>query len=226
MNRKVIHFGKLLIVMAAAFLVLAFHVENSSAADDSWNARYWNNRELSGDPVLERQEANLEHDWGQGSPQPGVVNSDNFSARWRRVVKVSGGTYRFRATTDDGMRVWVDDVLIIDSWYKSEEHTIRVDRYLDSGDHTIRVRYFDAGGRAVAKLTWSRLDNPPHPTSPWFGEYFNNITLTGVPALTRWDDRINFNFGGGSPGAGVAADRFSVRWTNNPNLSSGRYRRR
>jgi uncharacterized protein YraI len=224
MKRNTIHLGKLSAVLVAALFVLAFRVDRSSAADDSWNARYWNNRELSGDPVLERQEANLEYDWGQGSPAPGIVNPDNFSARWRRVINVSGGTYRFRATTDDGMRVWVDDVQIIDSWYTSEEHTIRVDRYLDPGEHTIRVRYFDAGGRAVAKLSWSRAEDVRQPTGPWLGEYFNNMTLSGVPALTRWDDRVNFNFGGGSPGPGVAADQFSVRWTNNLNLSSGRYR--
>ncbi len=43
-------------------------------------------------------------------------------------------------------------------------------------------------------------------------EYFNNETLTGPPVLARVDARVNFDWGSGSPGAGVNADHFSVCW--------------
>ncbi len=42
--------------------------------------------------------------------------------------------------------------------------------------------------------------------------YFNNINLTGTPALTRTEN-VNFNWGSGSPGAAINANDFSVRWT-------------
>ena len=41
--------------------------------------------------------------------------------------------------------------------------------------------------------------------------YFNNTTLTGSPVLQRVES-VNFAWSG-SPGAGVNADNFSVRWT-------------
>jgi cytochrome c peroxidase len=41
--------------------------------------------------------------------------------------------------------------------------------------------------------------------------YFNNLTLTGTPALTR-NEAVDFDWGNGSPGVGVNADNFSVRW--------------
>ncbi len=44
-------------------------------------------------------------------------------------------------------------------------------------------------------------------------EYFNNMTLQGTPVLTRIDATVNFDWAGGSPGSGVNADNFSVRWT-------------
>jgi hypothetical protein len=44
------------------------------------------------------------------------------------------------------------------------------------------------------------------------GEYFNNMTLTGQPVLTRTEN-VDFNWGGGSPGQPVGSDLFSVRWT-------------
>ncbi len=50
------------------------------------------------------------------------------------------------------------------------------------------------------------------------GEYFNNVTLAGTPALTRVDPDINFDWGGNSPGPGVQAPVFSVRWTGMLNV--------
>src|SRR3954451_9051754 len=52
------------------------------------------------------------------------------------------------------------------------------------------------------------------------GDYFANPSLSGAPAFTRNDVRVDFDWGlaapGGSPDAPynrVGADRFSVRWT-------------
>src|SRR2546423_15019230 len=52
------------------------------------------------------------------------------------------------------------------------------------------------------------------------GEYFANDSLSGQPAFTRNDVRVDFNWGiaapGGSPDApynAVGADHFSVRWS-------------
>jgi hypothetical protein len=44
------------------------------------------------------------------------------------------------------------------------------------------------------------------------GEYFNNMNLTGQPALTRTEN-VGFNWGGASPGEPIGTDLFSVRWT-------------
>ncbi|WP_172451017.1 PA14 domain-containing protein [Candidatus Chloroploca asiatica] len=55
----------------------------------------------------------------------------------------------------------------------------------------------------------------------WRGEYYNNTNLSGTPALVRGDDAINFDWGSGSPQAGVVnADNFSVRWTREIDLHS------
>ncbi|MFN8121542.1 MAG: choice-of-anchor C family protein [Thermoleophilia bacterium] len=44
------------------------------------------------------------------------------------------------------------------------------------------------------------------------GQYFNNTTLTGAPALAR-SENIDFDWGTGSPGVGVNSDNFGSRWT-------------
>jgi uncharacterized protein YraI len=191
-------------------------------AQGSWQATYWNNRALTGNPALIRQEGAINHDWGAGSPAPQIF-TDNFSAEWRQTVFLAGGTYRFSATMDDGMRVIVDGNTIIDSWYDSPVHTVTSDVALGAGNHTIVVQYYEGGGLAVAQFGYALL-TAPAPSNVWRGEYFNNTSMSGAPVLVRDDPHINFNFGFGSPGPGVAADFFSARWTRQFTFTPGRYR--
>ena len=64
------------------------------SSDQFWIGSYWNNMSLSGNPILQRNDSSINFDWGLGSPDP-VVNADQFSARWTRVIETSSGWYRF-----------------------------------------------------------------------------------------------------------------------------------
>lgn len=201
--------------------------------DPGWQATYWNNINLSGSPVLQRGEGNLDYNWGTGFPAPGV-NFDQFSARWTRYIDVSPGTYQIIVTADDGIRLWVDDELLINQWHDQSATTYTASKYLGSGHHLVRVEYYENFGDSVIKVSWTQGAPPPTPTPTplpppgsgnWRGEYFNNKSLSGPPALVRDDSQINFNWGGASPAPGwVNADGFSVRWSRNLNLSPGNYR--
>ena len=222
MNRTSIPLLALLGVLL--LLALGPGAGRAAAADDTWQARYWNNRNLSGDPIVQRPEEAINNDWGGGRPHA-LVNDDNFSVRWTRTVDFSAGNYRFTATMDDGMRIWIDDQLLIDSWVDSQVRTLQADRVLAGGEHNIRVEYYEAGGMAVAKFSWQQIGAAPAGIfTAWKGEYFNNMNLTGQPSFLRDDPEINFNWSVGSPAAGIAADRFSVRWTRSLNFPAGNYR--
>jgi uncharacterized protein YgiM (DUF1202 family) len=212
------------LVAVLVLVVLTGSSMNLNAQSGSWNARFWNNRTLSGNPVLQRTDNSINFDWGAGSPAP-EVSPDNFSAEWRQTINVPQGTYRFSATTDDGMRVFVDNTVVIESWFDSQVRTITADVFLGAGNHDVRVEYYEAGGVAVAKVDIALISGPPTPpTDAWQGAYFNNMTLAGTPVLVRNDANVNFNWGFGSPAAGVQADNFSARWSRTLNLDPGRYR--
>ena len=44
------------------------------------------------------------------------------------------------------------------------------------------------------------------------GQFYNNMTLSGSPVLTRNDGNVDFNWNGQSPGTGVNADQWSAKW--------------
>ena len=189
--------------------------------DPGWQASYWNNLTLSGAPALQRIEPDLNYNWGGGSPDPGI-SADRFSARWTRYIDVPPGTYRFRATSDDGIRVWIDGVLLIDQWYDHAALTNSAELYLGAGHHLVQVEYYENNGAALIELSWARAEAV---ISGWRGEYYNNKSLSGAPVLVRDDPEISFAWGGASPGAGlVNPDSFSARWTRNLDLPAGNYR--
>ncbi|MBN1876752.1 MAG: hypothetical protein JXA33_21185 [Anaerolineae bacterium] len=194
-------------------------------SDPMWQTTYWNNTTLSGNPALQREEGNINYDWGTGSPASSV-NSDYFSARWTRYIDVTPGSYRFSVTSDDGVRIWVDNNLIIDAWYEHGAQTFTADTYMGSGHHLIKVEYYEQAGFAVLQLQWQFTGSTPPPatTGDWLAEYFNNITLGGSPVLTRQESAVNYNWGFNSPVPGtVSSDRFSVRWTRTMNMSAAMY---
>jgi hypothetical protein len=72
----------------------------------------------------------------------------------------------------------------------------------------------------VALLLWPGVSNA---TSGWYAEYFPNRHLTGAPAVVRHDEKIDFNWGAGSPDPLIPVDNFSARWTQTLHLEEGRY---
>ncbi|MFD2573898.1 NPCBM/NEW2 domain-containing protein [Spirosoma soli] len=121
-------------------------------------AEYYNNISLGGTPVLTRTDATVNFDWGTGSPASGVINTDNFSVRWTGQVQAPvTGNYVFSTTTDDGVRLWVNGVQVINDWNGHAPTTNNsVSIALTANQkYTIQLEYFEGSIGAVAKLLWS-----------------------------------------------------------------------
>ena len=185
----------------------------------NWHGEYFSNTTLAGAPALVRDDTAVDFNWGMGAPAAGIP-ADNFSVRWTRSLYFEGGNYRFYAHSDDGVRLWIDNTLVLDEWHSASAETHMTVLALSTGNHLIRVEYYEALGTAQIQLWWQRIDYYPD----WRGEYWSNRSLSGPSALLRNDTAIDFNWGRGAPATTLPADNFSVRWTRILDFEPGTYR--
>ncbi len=112
-----------------------------------WQAEYYANRFLGGAPLLTRQDAEVNFDWGEGSPALGIL-PDNFSARWQGEAWLPAGAYRYTLSVDEGAHVWIDDQMIIDAWHPTTGEIYVYELNLQEGSHLFKIEYFEATGSA------------------------------------------------------------------------------
>ncbi|HSR33565.1 MAG TPA: PA14 domain-containing protein, partial [Anaerolineae bacterium] len=124
----------------------------------NWRGEYYNNKTLSGSPMLVRDDAQINFAWGTGSPAPGTIASDGFSVRWTRSLSPAAGNYRFSMTVDDGARLWVNGHLLIDAWRDQAPRTYTGVMYLPGGGVPVKMEYYESTGAATAQLSWTKVD--------------------------------------------------------------------
>lgn len=224
-NGRPIQSGRLAMLVATADLsrrasATFDYVEAAPTAvstPETWRGRYYANPNLRDEPTLVRDDSQLRFNWGSGSPDP-LLPNDEFSASWTRTAQFENGTYRFTVEADDGVRLYVADKLILESWQLGAQRSLSIDYPMTAGPATIRLDYFEQHGDALVNLRWIKQD------FGWRGSYYNNTDLSGAPVLERYDPTINFTWGGGSPDTQVNSDNFSARWTRRLQLDGGDYR--
>ncbi len=192
------------------------------ATFDGWRTSYFAGRNLSGQPLLVADEPRINFNWGYGAPDG--VPADNFSARFERTRDLTYGTYEIAVTVDDGVRVYVDDALIIDDWNEASART-RTVRLVLSGTRRVRVEYFEATGTAQIDFALRLVGS----SEAWTATYYPGKGYAGAPLLSRGEPRsgsrqLDYNWGRGSPASNVPADNFTARWIGYFNFEGGDYR--
>ncbi len=194
---------------------------SESTSDGIWRGEFFDNRDLTGPSMMTLSAPALSFTWGLDAPAPNLP-VDGFAARWTTQQPFQGRRYRFTARADDGVRVWIDDALVLDEWHDSTSETTYVFSLdMIPGDHVLTVEYYEDQGEAYLELTWQIDDDYPE----WRGEYFANPSLTGEPDLIRNDEVLEFDWGPVSPaGAMLPADAFSARWARTLPFLADTYR--
>ena len=113
------------------------------------------------------------------------VAADNFSVDWQRTLNLVGGQYSFTVEVDDGVRLFVDNQLVIDSYAVQGNRTLTATRGLSSGPHFFQVQYVEYTGQAKIKFRYDPIVVPTViPTVTFTPIPVTVIVMTNTPLPT------------------------------------------
>jgi parallel beta-helix repeat protein len=131
-----------------------------------WEIKFWK-YESSSDPVTapdgfasrlrevpDRTERATRLSYLTSRPLAEGLPNDRVALRAEGIVELPRGAFDVTVLSDDGVRVWVDDQLVIDRW---TVHETAVDRArLTVGRHRLKIEYFEATGWAELQVRFAR----------------------------------------------------------------------
>jgi glucose/arabinose dehydrogenase len=157
-------------------------------------ATYYNNANFTGTTVV-RTDPTVNFDWASGSPAP-ALGANTFSARWTGQVQPQfSETYTFYTQSDDGVRLWVNNVLLVNNW---TDHALTENSgtiALTGGQrYDIRMEFYENTGLATARLLWSSLSTAKavvpaaslYPPAPPPAGIFVNFQPSTAPVPTGY----------------------------------------
>ena len=110
-----------------------------------------------GNFILSREDDLIAFDF-DSDPVQGL-SDDNFQVRWSGLIQAdASGHYEFRTESDDGVRLYVADSLIIDAWIDQGTTSWSGSIYLEEGLHSLVLEYYENGGGANCYLFWTPPD--------------------------------------------------------------------
>lgn len=104
----------------------------------------------------------------------------------------SSGTYTFYANSDDGVRLWVNGQLLIDSWItQASELTSLPINLMEGQNYELRIEYSKNGGSASFGLVTAKRKKSFHIRSYIFRiKHTCQWNITMIP-LGGWSPRIS-----------------------------------
>lgn len=131
------------------------HVPGQETRRNGLLGSYHKGSNFKGDP-MERIDPVIDFSWVATGPMPGF-GINYFSIRWEGEIEAPiSGPVTFHATTDDGVRLWVGEQLIIDEWRPRVAAESRGEMVLQAGRrYPVRMDYYQATQQASARFSWS-----------------------------------------------------------------------
>ena len=151
---------------------------------------YYNNTNFFGTPALTRLDPVVDFNWGAGSPDPSI-QVDDFCARWYgQLQALDTDTYTFYVNADDGVRLWVNNQLLIDSWILSGGAQRTATMALTANQkYPVVMEYYEHTVSAQVHLRWTTTNGvnmgvvyEAIPASQLYAGTFTAPTVTLTPA--------------------------------------------
>ncbi|MDQ0231429.1 beta-N-acetylglucosaminidase/single-stranded DNA-binding protein/SH3-like domain-containing protein [Metabacillus malikii] len=164
------------------------------ATENTWLGEFYSNSNFEGNPIIVgganalSKVHNIQYNWGNGSPLSSVP-TDYFTARFTKVENFEEGTYLFNALADDGVRVYIDNKLVLDAWPNSDYKDKKTAIDISKGKHEIVVEYYEKTYAAYLTFNYTKM----------------------AERKTEKVKNVQYNWGNGSP-SGMPVDNFTAKF--------------
>ncbi|MBC7449631.1 MAG: OmpA family protein [Hymenobacteraceae bacterium] len=141
-------------LLVFALVATTFSATAQGSSPNGLTATFFADRRLT--KVLQtRIDPTIDFNWDRSAPGPGLP-ATNYAVRWQGYLQPPvTGTYTFVVSTDDGMRIWLDEKPILDTWKLQVPTDYRVRVPLEAGRAVaLRVEYFQEEIEARARVRW------------------------------------------------------------------------
>jgi outer membrane protein OmpA-like peptidoglycan-associated protein len=117
--------------------------------------------------IASRIDAQLNFNWVNKAPVKGLGTSE-YSIRWTgRITAPVSGEYEFSAVVDDGLRLWVGGVKLIDDWGPNNHKSLSSTILMEEGkQYDIKVEYFNGILEGQLLLMWKLPPNSAGKAKP------------------------------------------------------------
>lgn len=106
-----------------------------------------------------RVDANIDFNWANAAPGPAGIGANYFSVKWTgKITPPATGDYTFYAVGDDGVRLWINGVLQVNTGWKNQgatEYASSVVSLVQGTPVDVRFDYYQNTGGTTAQLKWS-----------------------------------------------------------------------
>ncbi|MDD3145960.1 MAG: DUF2341 domain-containing protein [Candidatus Riflebacteria bacterium] len=186
-----------------------------------------------------RLDPTVDFNWASGAPDSSM-GADTFTVRWTGwIMPEFTEDYMFYTSTDDGVRLWVNGVLLVDKWIPqaATEWNGSTIELIAGNKYPVTMEFYEQGGLAVARLSWESPSTPKavipasrlFPSSlvdvrqsaevnltpsgnGFYAYYYDNMDFT-APRKPKIDPVVNFNWGTAAPEPTMGIDAFTVKWS-------------
>lgn len=169
----------------------------TEAQSGTWTVFVYNNKDLAGSPAYTSTVTGISYTWGAGAPVINGIDTsafgvpvDRFSVKFQTSAFFTAGNYRFTVQVDDGARLYIDGLLLINNWSAGGFRTLQADyNFTSDGNHNIEVQMFDEVDNAQIVASWA-LAVGPIPTMCTEGYTYSacpqGSSPGGSPAPAGW----------------------------------------
>lgn len=158
----------------------------SSNGKIGFDAHYFDNPNLAGEPVFQRRDEQIDFHWTLYGPTE-TLDPSYYSVRWKGTFSpLHSEKITLGLEGNDGYRLYINGTLVIDRWEKRSYHQDLIDYAFQKGkSYEFQIEFKETQGNGLIKLIWKRVNTKALKRQQariehWSKNAAKNIVVVGI----------------------------------------------